>query len=165
MKSSSELTFRLTQLEDAPFLQKWLSDPKILCWFPMTDAREIEDAVRIWIGHSKLESGLTALYNGIPCGLANLYIQPYVKQKHTCLFSIIVQEEMRGKGVGQALLTQVMALAKEKFHIETLNLEVYEGNPAQHLYERMGFVAFGRQSRFIKENGQYNAKILMQKAL
>jgi len=159
------LTFRLTQPEDAPFLSLWLSDPHILCWFPMIDAREIEDAVRIWIGYSKIESGLTALDNGEPCGIANLYIQPYAKQKHTCLFSIIVKEEMRGKGVGKALLGQLISLAKEKFQIEILHLEVYEGNPAQHLYEKMGFVLFGRQSHFIKEDGRYSAKLLMQKRL
>ncbi len=161
----SLFTSRLTAPEDAPFLSQWLSDPKILCWFPMSDAREIEDAVRIWVGYSKIESGLTMLYQGVPCGMANLYIQPYVKQKHTCLFSIIVQEEMRGKGVGKALLEQLIRHAKEKFQIEILHLEVYEGNPAQHLYERMGFVSFGRQSHFIKENGRYNAKLLMQKRL
>ncbi len=163
--SDPAITFRLTQPEDAPFLSLWLSDPAILCWFPMIDAREIEDAVRIWIGYSKIESGLTAVYNSEPCGIANLYIQPYVKQKHTCLFSIIVKEEMRGKGVGKALLEQLTTLAKEKFQIEILHLEVYEGNPAQHLYEKMGFVSFGRQSHFIKENGRYNAKVLMQKRL
>lgn len=158
-------TFRLTQPEDAPFLSRWLTDPKILCWFPMTDSKEIEDAVRIWVGYSKIESGLTVLHHGEPCGMANLYIQPYAKQKHTCLFSILIQEEMRGQGLGKALMQKLISLAKEKFHIEILHLEVYEGNPAQHLYEKMGFTPFGRQSHFIKENGRYNAKILMQKRL
>ena len=97
--------------------------------------------------------------------MANLYIQPYAKQKHTCLFSIILQEEMRGKGLGGALMKELISLAKERFHIEILHLEVYEGNPAQHLYEKMGFTPFGRQSHFIKDNGRYNAKILMQKRL
>ncbi len=161
----SPLSFRLTNQDDAPFLAKWLSDPNILCWFPMCDAREIEDSVRIWIGYSKIESGITALWNGVPCGMANLYIQPYKKQAHTCLFSVIVQEEMRGKGVGKGLLEHLMKHAKEKFKIEILHLEVYEGNPARRLYDRLGFKEFGRQSRFIKENGKYSGKIFMQKYL
>ncbi len=160
-----EISFRLTQVEDAPCLKQWISDPKILQWFPMTDEREIDDAVRIWIGYSKIGAGITAVCNGEPCGLANLYIQPYNKCKHTCLFSIIVQEEMRGKGVGKNLLHELIKLAKDRFGIEILHLEVYDGNPAEHLYRKMGFTPFGRQAHFIKENGVYNAKILMQKTL
>lgn len=165
MTDTPELTFRLTKEEDAPYLLQWLSDPKILRWFPMYDAREVDDAVRIWIGYSRIESGITALWNGVPCGMANLYIQPYKKQAHTCLFSIIVRDDMRGKGVGKGLMEHLMKHAKEKFKIEILHLEVYDGNPARRLYERLGFKAFGKQDHFIKEDGKYNAKIFMQVAL
>lgn len=162
MSDAPRLTFRLTKEEDAPHLLQWLSDPKVIRWFPMYDAREIEDAVRIWVGYSRIESGLTALWDGVPCGMANLYIQPYKKQAHTCLFSIIVKEDMRGKGVGKGLMEHLMKHAKEKFKIEILHLEVYDGNPAKHLYERLGFKEFGRQDHFIKEDGKYTAKVLMQ---
>ncbi len=160
-----ELSIRLTCLDDAPALMQWLMDPKILSWFPMIDAREVEDAVKIWIGYSRIEAGLTAEWNGEPCGMANLYIQPYKKLMHTCLFSIIVKENMRGKGIGGALLKELMKHAKEKFKIEILHLEVYEGNPAYKLYERLGFKAFGLQLHFIKENGKYLGKTFMQKQL
>lgn len=163
--SPSPLSFRLTNQEDAPFLLKWLSDPKVMRWFPMHDVREIEDAVRIWISYSRIESGITALWNGEPCGIANLYIQPYKKQAHTCLFSIIVKEELRGRGIGKGLMDELMKLAKEKFKIEILHLEVYDGNPARHLYERLGFKEFGRQGNFIKEDGKYTAKVFMQQTL
>lgn len=164
-QSLSPLTFRLTLPEDAPHLLQWLSDPKILRWFPMYDAREIEDAVRIWIGYSRIEAGVTVLWNSEPCGMANLYIQPYKKLAHTCLFSIIIKEEMRGKGVGKQLLQHLMQYAKEKFKIEILHLEVYEGNPAKYLYENMGFKTFGCQTRFIKEDAKYIPKIFMQRNL
>jgi putative acetyltransferase len=131
----------------------------------MINEREIEDAVRIWVGYSKYGSALTVDWNGIPCGMANLYIQPFKKLAHQCLFSIIVEEQRRGKGVGKILLESLIKLAKEKFNIELLHLEVYEGNPAQHLYKRLGFNEFGRQAHFIKEKGEYLAKIFMQRDL
>lgn len=159
------LTFRLTGVEDAPNLLRWISDPQILRWFPMFDAREIEDSVRIWTGYSRIEAGITVECDGEPVGMANLYIQPYKKLAHTCLFAIIVKAEMRGKGIGRALLDYLMKYAKEKFKIEILHLEVYEGNPAKRLYERAGFKEFGCQTRFIKEDGKYIAKIFMQKKL
>ena len=57
------------------------------------------------------------------------------------------------------------SLPKNNFDIELLHLEVYEGNPAIHLYQRLGFVQYGYQRHFIKQNGQYLGKIMMQKAL
>lgn len=160
-----EVTFRLTELEDAPLLTRWLLDPEILRWFPMINAKEVEDAVRVWVGYSRQGAGLTALWNGKPCGMANLYIQPYQKLKHTCLFSVIVESSMRGKGVGSALISALMKHAKEKFGIEILHLEVYENNPAKKLYQRLGFTEFGCQSHFIKEQGEYRGKTYMQKEL
>ena len=160
-----ELTIRPTTLEDAPFLVQWLQDQEILRWFPMINQREIEDAVRIWMTYQKLEAGLTAIWQGAPCGMAVLYIQPYKKLSHQCVFAIIVDKEYRNKGIGSVLLTQLMKHAKEKFHLEILHLEVYSGNPAIHLYQRLGFKEFGYQSHFIKEKGEYLGKIFMQKYL
>lgn len=159
------LTFRFTTHEDGPYLNQWLLEPSILRWFPMYDQREVDDAVRIWISYSRIHAGLTAEWEGKPCGLANLYIQPFRKLAHTCLFSIIVQKEMRGKGIGMALIQELMSLAKNKFHIEILHLEVYEGNPAKKLYDRAGFQQFGIQNKFIKEENGYLGKIFMQKIL
>ncbi len=98
-----------------------------------------------------------------------LYIQPYQKLAHQCLFAIIVDEKLRGKGVGAKLMEELMALGKERFHLEFVHLEVYEGNPAINLYRRLGFKEYGFQRHFIKdkEEGQvrYFGKILMQKYL
>lgn len=161
----SELTIRPAEEQDADVLKKWLLDPVILKWFPMFNEREVDDAVRIWIGYSKIGAGLTAEWKGVPCGMFNLYIQPFKKLAHTCLFSIIVDENLRGKGIGRTLIEEGQRLAKEKFGIEILHLEVYKGNPAQRLYERLGFVYFGEQKHFIKDSGEYIAKIFMQKSL
>jgi putative acetyltransferase len=151
--------------EEGTYLAKWLSDPSILRWFPMTDAREIDDAVRIWMGYSKFQACFTAYENDVPVGMSILYIQPYQKFAHQCLFAIIVDEQHRNKGVGKALMEHMINAAKNQFKIETLHLEVYAGNPAIRLYERMGFKEFGRQPRFIKMDGEYIDKVMMQKEL
>jgi RimJ/RimL family protein N-acetyltransferase len=160
-----DLTFRATIDDDATYLKKWLMDPSILRWFPMFNEREVDDAVKIWIGYGRIEAGITALYQGKPCGMFNLYIQSFKKMSHTCLFSIIVEESMRGKGVGAALIQRGEILAREKFAIEILHLEVYSGNPAKHLYEKMGYVEYGQHPHFIKDQGEYLSKIFMQKEL
>ena len=167
MSQSDKLTIRPTVMDDASFLTEWLRDEKILCWFPMTsEPRELDDSVRVWMSYAKMGAGLTALWDGKPCGMSNLYLQTYKKLKHQCLFALVVEESMRGKGIGARLLTETETLAKEKFQIEILHLEVYQENPAIRLYERAGFDRYGEEIYFIKKKeGGYRSKIMMQKIL
>ncbi len=159
-----ELDIRSGTEEDKNYLIKWLEEPGILKWFPMCNLAEIEDAVRVWVSYAKYGALLTATLDQKPCGVANLYLQPFRKLAHHALFAIIVGEEYRGKGIGTALMHELFILAK-KFKLEILHLEVYEGNPARHLYERLGFKTYGFQSRFIKENNKFYGKYFMQKKL
>lgn len=163
--SHDPISFRISQEGDAEHLVRWLLEPGVLQWFPLSDLREIEDAAKLWMSYSKHGAALTVLFNGEPCGCATLYLQPFRKLAHQCLFAIIVDEAHRGKGIGTRLLKELMALAKERFRIELLHLEVYSGNPAIRLYERAGFSQYGCHRRFIKEEGRYLDKILMQKML
>jgi putative acetyltransferase len=159
------ISVRLAIDSDQQYLVEWLLQPGVLNWFPLEGIREVEDAARIWLSYKQYGAVLTALYDGVPCGIANLYLQPYKKLAHQCLFAIIVDEKVRGKGVGTELMGELMTLAREKFALELLHLEVYEGNPAIRLYERLGFKQYGAQRHFVKEEGRYRAKILMQKRL
>lgn len=170
------LTFRPGEEGDQKYLVEWLLQPGVLKGFPLCDLREVEDAARIWVGYSKQGAVLTALWDGVPCGIAVLYIQPYKKLAHQCLLAMIVDEQHRGKGVGAKLLQELMALGKERFKLEFVHLEVYEENPAIHLYRKVGFREYGIQRHFIKNvpsvspDGQpepptYFSKILMQKYL
>lgn len=161
-----KIKIRKTKPEEKELLVQWLSDPETLQWFPMINRQEIEDAARIWISYIQYGAVLTALYQGIPCGVANLYLQPFKKLAHQCLFAIVVDKDYRGKGVGTVLLTELMRLGKETFHLKYLHLEVYENNPAVSLYTKLGFKKFGVQPHFIKtKEHTYLGKLLMQKEL
>jgi len=156
---------RYTVAEDADALKKWLLQPGVLRGFPMKEEKEVSDSVRHWISFSKYKASLTALFEGEPVGMATLCLMPYRKLAHHCLVSIIVDEKMRGKGVGTLLLNNLIHLAKNYFSIEVLYLEVYEGNPARSLYERFGFVEIGKQRHFMKDEGEYIGKIVMELVL
>ncbi len=161
----SEISVRFTELEDALYLKESLMEPEVLQWFPMADEREVDYAVRIWIGYSKWKAGLTALWNGEPCGFSVLYLHPYKKIAHQCLFGVVVRSGYQGKGVGTRIIEETIKLAKESFKIEVLHLEVYQKNPAKRLYERMGFSEYGFDKDFIKIDGQYVGKTCMQKMI
>ncbi len=159
------LKIRYTTEADAPYLKDWLMEPGVLAGFPMCDEREIWDSVKHWISFCRYNSSLTAEMDGEPIGLATLCLMPYKKLAHQCLISIIVTEKMRSKGVGTKLLNNLIHLAKEYFGIEILYLEVYQDNPAISLYLRFGFKKVGEQKHFMKENGKYISKIIMERLL
>lgn len=160
----SGLDIRYTEVTDAPFLKEWLLDPGVASWFPMADAAEIEDAVHRWIAFSRYRCSLTAVMEGVPCGMATLYLQPYRKLAHQCEFGIIVAPAYRNRGIGSDLLKNLTHLAKEYFRIELLHLQVYARNPAIRLYQRFGFKEFGCQTHWIKEtDNTYVGRIFMEK--
>lgn len=148
---------------DLFYLKRWLMDPVVLGWFPMSNLMEVEDAIKVWQNYARLNCAFAAEVDGVPCGMANLYVQPYEKLKYQSLFAIVVGEEHRGKGVGTRLLKHVMHEAKHTFGITLLHLEVYEGNPAYNLYYRLGFREYGKHEKFLKDpDGTYHSKVFMQ---
>jgi len=159
----TNLTIRYTIPEDANALREWLQEPGVLRWFPMQEPLEVEDSIKRWIDFHKWRCSLTACVDGVPCGIATLWLQPYRKVSHQCQFGIIVDKNSRGKGIGCALIKNLMNLAKHYFHIELLHLEVYDGNPAINLYRKFGFQEFGRQTHWIKHEGQYLGRIFMER--
>lgn len=152
-------------LEDIPYLSAFLNDPTVLQWYPMTDAREVEDSVRIWTGYIRLQAALTLCLDETPIGMANLYISPFQKLAHQTLFSILINERYRGQGFGTLLMERLIKFAKEEHKIELLHLEVYDGNPAIGLYKKTGFIEYGRHPHFIKLENGYVDKVLMQREL
>lgn len=166
MVKKPTIQIRDTNESDQPFLLDWLKDRDILKGFPMIDQREIEDSVRLWMLYAKKGMSITALYKKIPCGCANLYIQPIEKLKHQCLFVIIVAKEYRRQGIGTILMKELEKRAIKRYKIELLHLEVYENNPAIALYKRLGFKVYGCHPQYLKEpDGTYYDKIFMEKPL
>ncbi|MFA6916160.1 MAG: GNAT family N-acetyltransferase [Parachlamydiales bacterium] len=170
LKKIPGLEIRLTTLEDGAYLKEWLGDPAVVRWFPMSDTVEVDDATMRWISFARYHCSVTAVVDGKPAGLATLYLQPYRNLAHQCEFGIIVSPEMRDKGVGSHLLNSLMYLAKERFKIEVLHLQVYADNPAIRLYRRFGFVEFGRQTHWVKSmqpegNVEYIGRVFMERFL
>lgn len=80
------------------------------------------------------------------------------------LYSVFVARHARGLGVGDALLTAVIAHARE--HVEQILLAVVADNAAAiRLYERHGFMTYGVEPRALKSDGVYFDEILMARML
>lgn len=156
---------RYTTLTDTPHLINWLKADGMLHWFPMSSEKEMLDAATCWIGFSRFSSSLTATIHGTPCGIGTLFLMPYRKVAHHCLFKIIVDPAHQRKGVGSSLLKNLKHLAKNYFNLELMHIEIYEGNPILHLLKQFEFHEFARQERYVKKENGYLARILLESYL
>ncbi len=162
MKELEGLDIRYSHLPDAAHLRDWLKDPVVQTWFPVSEEKEIEDAVQCWIGFSRYASSLTATVEGEPCGMGTLFLMPYRKVAHHCLFKVVVDPKFQRQGIGNSLLKNLKHLAKNYFHLELMHIEVFDANPFIHLLQQHGFQEFARQERFVKDKGKYSSRILYE---
>ena len=76
--------------------------------------------------------------------------------RHVAELGLSIRKDWRGKGVGTALMEDVIAWAKNTGFITRLQLEVYTTNTrAIRLYERLGFVHEGCRKHAIRRGGKY----------
>lgn len=160
-----EHELRYTLMTDAPYLNEWLLQEGVMHWFPFSEGKEMEDAAACWIGFSKFSCSLTALVDGVPVGMGTLFLMPYRKVAHHCLFKLIVDKKYRNQGIGTSLVKNLKNLAKNYFRQELMHIEVFEGNPLIKILQKQGFKEFARQERYVKENGKYYARILLESFL
>lgn len=159
------LDIRYTYVTDTPYLRDWLHNPEVQKWFPVSEEREIEDAIQCWIGFSRYSSSLTATLNGTPCGIGTLFLMPYRKVAHHCLFKLVVDPKHQHRGIGSSLLKNLKHLAKNYFHLDLMHIEVFEGNPFIRLLKKLDFHEFARQERFVKDKDGYMGRVLFESFL
>ena len=157
-----EIDLRYTEEGDAPYLESWLLNPEVHRWLPMGQEGEIRSTVLPWISFAKYRCSLTALFSGTVCGMGTLFLMPYRKVAHHCLFKVVVDPAFQRKGVGTALIRNLKNLARRYFRLENIQIEIFEGNPIEKILRREGFVQMVRQERFIKEGDIYRARIVYE---
>lgn len=76
---------------------------------------------------------------------------------HICNASYAVKNGMRGKHIGEKLITNCLSKAKELgFRILQFNAVVKSNESALHLYEKLGFVKLGIiPDGFLMKDGRY----------
>src|SRR3990167_3604266 len=120
MTDYSQVDLRYTQLTDGADLKKWLLDPQINRWFPVSSEKEIEDGAHVWASFSRYSCSLTATLDGVPCGVGTLFLMPYKKVAHHCLFKLIVDPLHQRHGIGFSILKNLKNLAKNYFRLEMI---------------------------------------------
>ena len=155
-----ELDIRYSHITDEAYLRNWLMHHELQHWLPVSNAQEVNNMLQCWLGFCDYNASLTATLNGTPCGIATLFLMPYQKVSHHCLFKMIVDPAYQRRGIGGSLLKNIIHLAKMRFKLEEVYTEVLEGNPLIHLLHKYGFYQFAKQESYVRENDCYYARLL-----
>jgi ribosomal protein S18 acetylase RimI-like enzyme len=94
-------------------------------------------------------------------GIAGFYVEGGAKTKHRGhLVGVYTRPAFRGAGASRQLLAEVIAEASR--HVQFLYLQVTQTNlPAVRLYERMGFVVYGKDPGGLMVDGVMHEDYLM----
>lgn len=120
-----------------------------------------------WVQRIANPTGLTmgfgAFDGGALVGTVALDFSAKPKTRHKALLvAMFVHEDHRGTGAARQLLEAAIAQCRRCGDIRVLQLEVTDGNlPAQRLYQRLGFQAYGVEPLAVLTPGGYRSKVHM----
>lgn len=106
---------------------------------------------------------LGAFADGALAGIVGLQGRYRPKERHNAtVVGMFVAPELAGRGLGRALMNELLARSRALADLSQLDLTVTEGNhAAQALYAGCGFTVFGRQPNAIRLDGREFAKLHM----
>ncbi len=158
----NELILREATAEDAPavlhYLHQLLSQgpvdiPRLVSEISVTVEQEAQSLQRFLDEPNSLF--LLAEKDGQIVG--NLDLKGYQRKalRHVAVLGMAIQRDLRGQGLGKALMMHALAWAKQT-ELKRIELFVYTRNqPALALYTASGFVVEGCRKGFIYEAGEY----------
>jgi ribosomal protein S18 acetylase RimI-like enzyme len=100
---------------------------------------------------------LGAFENGTLVGMATFIRETGEKERHKGrIYGVYVSSSHRGKGIGRALLTRLLELAKQDSSLEHLLLAVATSQKAaRQLYHSLGFETYGTEPGALKVGSTY----------
>ncbi len=98
-----------------------------------------------------------AFDNGQLVGMAGFVREAGVKVRHKGrVWGVYLKQELRGQGVGQSMLRQLLERAATIEGVEQITLSVATNQTAAHaLYRSLGFVPFGIEPKALKIGDRY----------
>ncbi|OGN62208.1 MAG: hypothetical protein A3F09_00495 [Chlamydiae bacterium RIFCSPHIGHO2_12_FULL_49_11] len=167
LPDESDYDIRFSDLADEAKLMEWLTDEETRRWYPPSSENDAKMWARNWMGFSRFKASLTAIYKNQPVGVGTLFLMPYIKVSHMCMLYVCVSPAYRRRRVGYSLIKNCKHLAKTRFYLETMHVEVFEGCPVislltNHLeftplFEQQGYVQF--------TPGEFRSRLILETRL
>jgi ribosomal protein S18 acetylase RimI-like enzyme len=159
---SADATIRRLRSDDAASfrairLEALKANPELL-----RSTFELEDKLDLAWFAGRLEDAhiVGAFRDGELVGTAGFAIQQGQPNAQGRLFGMYVRSSSRNIGVGRLLLSAVLDVARENVELIQLSV-VRENRPARSLYESVGFLEFGVETKASKYGDKYYDEALM----
>lgn len=89
-------------------------------------------------------------------GHLKLSVEPTPRRSHVATFGVSVAAQAHGRGVGSALMREMINLCDNWLRVERIELTVFTDNPsAVALYRKFGFIVEGTGKKYALRNGEY----------
>jgi ribosomal protein S18 acetylase RimI-like enzyme len=93
---------------------------------------------------------------------AGFYRYTHNKERHKGhTWGVYVRPESRGKGIGSALMKEIVRRARAIEGVEQITLVASANLPAQRLYKALGFESYGIEPHSLKIGNEYVDDVLM----
>ena len=161
MSEPNGFDIRYTEETDYLFLENLFLDEMSFDPFPF-EFEQKDQALKNWIGYSKYKASLTGTLQNIPCAIGTLFLMPYKKVAHHCSFYLIVDPSYRNQGIGTSMVKNLLHLARERFKLESMHVEIYEPNPLMSIVKKLNFEEFARQDGFLKIGTCTKPRVLLE---
>lgn len=100
--------------------------------------------------------------HGQMIGTAGFFRRQNNKERHKGhIWGVYVRTESRGKGVGSALMKEIVRRARAIEGVEQITLVASANLPAQRLYKALGFESYGIEPHSLKIGNEYVDDVLM----
>ncbi|WP_318371101.1 N-acetyltransferase [Enterobacter sp.] len=157
----SEIVIRHAQPNDAEALRQINARPEVI----HNTLQLPHPSMEMWLERMKPQPGrrhLVACIDEIVVGHLTLAIEQNPRRSHVAMFGISVCADSQGRGVGSALMREMVNLCDNWLRIERIELTVFVDNPsAIALYRKYGFEVEGTGRKYALRNGEYIDALLM----
>ncbi len=161
MSTPAGYDIRFSEESDLGALESWFEAPDATKDFPF-GLEEKADALKNWIGFSKFKASLTGTMHDKPCAIGTLFLMPYRKVAHHCSFYLIVDPQHRRQGIGTSMVRNLLHLAKTRFRLESVHVEIFLPCPLLSIVQKLNFHEFARQENYVHQNGHTRPRILLE---
>lgn len=175
-KSGRQAELRGPRLTDAPALLRFINSISLEDTFVRFSGEQqtlLQEQTYINNELAAIRKGdavkLFCFVEGTLAGVCDIHrdVSLLARKRHVGLFGIVIAKEFRGEGIGQMLMSTVIAEAQKKIKgLRLIHLQCFATNtPALSLYRKLGFVEVGRIPKGILHKSEYIDEVQMVKHL